>query len=1610
MRKNTRRVLAFVMALALILGNFTGINMTAEAAGERAISDVSIAPGQVVSAKDGVVKATVQGTDLTTLYYLIQEYQYIADAGSYRWQTMDGQNNVEIASPSTTGGDISIPVPDNTGAEERRLRVAIYGVPNMSSNASKVEFKQEGTQGSSSTVDKSGLNAEIEKAGKLVATDYTEESWKKLQDALATAKDVVKDNNATEASVKEATTMLQQAIQDLQPADKKQPIIRIKVADESGKPVEGVTFTFKSTVEGNKEPEITPSDEKGETQFSYEGCAGIYWLKAVETDAYTFDPADGHKYMIAVSGELLSGSEDVVFTAEAKGSTEEPGISVTKDELRVKHDEVKAIYNNAKYTLNSRKPLNPAIAQARYVLETDDVTQQEINNAMKALEEVSKLPLKEVKGIGRLTVNLTAEEGTTLKDSIKFTLDNVKYNVPSNLFAYKGSFNWLLTGWEEKGEDNDYEIYLPEDSEYIATPAVLKIDLADEDGSAIIDKINGKTVTEGLAEIKLEAKSKDACDKVTFRAYAKDEDGNPVKGIKFDIKNSDLMNPVLVSDENGMIEYQVTKWDADSKITVSLQDGQGYSSTEKFEFSVIEDPEESTRAIISEINGEKVAGGEKPTFTLAKSIVEEGKLTKVSIAKGQTVPAKGGVVKATVEGTNLTTLYYQLQEGRMIDMGGSQVTTWEPVGTEGSIASPSATGGELSIPVSENKSAEERILRVGIHDKAGVHYLSSDLVQFTQEAGDGSAVEVDKSALNAAIMQADGLLEEDYTEESWSKLQAMLIEARRVAADGAATEEDVENATEKLLQAIEDLQSAANDQLTVRVKVADKEGKPIEGVKFTFKSVPGFNKEPEVEPSDKNGETTFSLEGCTGAYLLKATETDKYTFNPTDGHYITIGMVDGELEIIGNDGVINFLAKEKSDSGETEEARTINVKVADKEGNPIKGVEFTFVDSSTPPKETEVAPTNAKGESLIPIEKLNGRYNLKAKDTEEYTFAPEKGHEFVIVGGKFILEEDVVSKEVAFTATKAGEDPTPGANKEALKAKITEASKIDGSLYTEESYKKLTDALSEAQKVYDQTDATQEAVNTQVEKLTQAIADLQEKEQDLSNVHVKVVDEAGDPVSGVEFTFENGDGSHRLDIAPSNTKGETVFAVQGCNGRYTLKAVGNDDYTFSPETGYSITIFGGQLSKPVNATFTATEKSKPEIPEGDVQITKLTSDVQGDIPKSGATVNLSVEGKGLTTDNWSAEAVAYIQGTDMEATWMSKVKASNVTATGAQLVIPENSKVNALVWKVEAGVLKDGKLEKHQELVLQQAGKKSTEDVEIKQAILVDDKTLEVTFAKDIKIADEVASDETALNKMFTIKGKVTYDSEGKPNGTETYYLQKGDKVSASGTKLTIKFGEAIELNNGRFSFEEGALALADGSKNLLSYENTILSKPSVTSAKLEKDVFDYKGGKVVAKLQGVMLTALEESSIEASVTNPLTREELDLGLEIITGEEPQITFVVPENKTTTTQSYLLTIKVDGKQIYSGTGLRGDRIIASVLAEGVDAGAQTISAMTISGNNPYETGNSDQTKFNAYAVPGDEGSLKTEIRIAGTNFDSTKTELRAIDENGVIWPVSHVPE
>lgn len=987
-------------------------------------------------------------------------------------------------------------------------------------------------------------------------------------------------------------------------------------------------------------------------------------------------------------------------------------------------------------------------------------------------------------------------------------------------------------------------------------------------------------------------------------------------------------------------------------------------------------------------------------------------LSKVSIEKDQRVAAKNGVVKATVEGSNLTKLYYQLQEYRYVaeyDRMMWQVATDK---NEVEIVSPSESGGEINIPVPENKGTEERRLRIAIHCKQGLAYNSNERVEFKQEAGDGSGATVDKSELNAMIAKAAKYVKEEYTEESWEKMQTALTEAKKVAGDSNATDASVKAATDKLQQAIDDLQAVNADSMTVRVKVADKSGNPVKGVEFTFKPLNEVNKEPVVPASDENGETTFSLEGCVGIYKLEAVENDNYTFNPKNGY--SIGIDPGTNEVDGNSGVLTFMAVEKGDEDKPQESASINIKTVDKSGKPIQGVEFTLVNPFVGGN-VEVSPSDAKGESVISVGKLYGKYVLKANDTTEYTFTPEKGYEFMVMDGKFV-GENVTTKNVVFTGLKAGEKPDTEVDKDKLKAKIEEASKIDGGLYTEESYKKLTDALAEAKKVYEQADAKQDAVDAQVAKLEEALKGLQEIPQDLTKMNIKVVDEAGSPVSGVAFTFVNNNVTppHELSVSPTNGNGETVVSVAACNGLYMVKAVNTAKYTFSPENGYSVIIAKGQLNaKDCRITFTAKEKGdpgEPDVPQGDVQVTRLTSDLQGNIPKSGATVKLSVEGKNLTASNWSAEAVAYIEGTDLEASWMGKVEASKVSATGAELVIPSNPKTNRYEWRVIAGPLKDGNIEKHQQLLLAQEGKKSAERVEIKQAVLKDEHTLEVTFAKEIKIADEVANDETALKKMFLIEGRVTFGSDDKPNGAEDYYLKEKDKITVEGTELTITFDEEITLNNGRFVFEEGCLALADGSKNLQALKWVILSGANVTGVEIEKDLFDNKGGKVVAKLQGVNLASLQEDQIEATITNPVTREPVDLETVIATGDEPTISFTVPENTTKVTQSYLLSVKANDKPVYPGTNIRGNRIIISVLAKGVDITAQTVSSMTISGNNELDQEQADQSQVTVYAVPGDEGSLKTAVRLTGTNLNSKLTELRAIDENGVIFPVSHVPE
>ncbi len=70
---------------------------------------------------------------------------------------------------------------------------------------------------------------------------------------------------------------------------------------------------------------------------------------------------------------------------------------------------------------------------------------------------------------------------------------------------------------------------------------------------------------------------------------------------------------------------------------------------------------------------------------------------------------------------------------------------------------------------------------------------------------------VNKDALKAAIDKANGLDEKDYTDNSWLALENALKEAEKVFADGNATQEQVNDAEEALLNAMKNLEKKPSD-------------------------------------------------------------------------------------------------------------------------------------------------------------------------------------------------------------------------------------------------------------------------------------------------------------------------------------------------------------------------------------------------------------------------------------------------------------------------------------------------------------------------------------------------------------------------------------------------------------------------------------------------------------------------------------------------------------------------------------------------------------------------------------------------------------------------------
>ncbi|WP_231687070.1 Ig-like domain-containing protein, partial [Bacillus sp. JCM 19034] len=146
-------------------------------------------------------------------------------------------------------------------------------------------------------VDKTALQEKVEETEDLVVTDYTEKSWKELEEALAKAREVLDNEEATQKEVDEALSKLKESLDGL--------TLKVEITE----PKESVNVN-KPTITGT----ATPGSEVTIELEDEEGNKVTGTATADEDGNWTYTPDE----------PLENGTYEITVTAEKDGKTSEP--------------------------------------------------------------------------------------------------------------------------------------------------------------------------------------------------------------------------------------------------------------------------------------------------------------------------------------------------------------------------------------------------------------------------------------------------------------------------------------------------------------------------------------------------------------------------------------------------------------------------------------------------------------------------------------------------------------------------------------------------------------------------------------------------------------------------------------------------------------------------------------------------------------------------------------------------------------------------------------------------------------------------------------------------------------------------------------------------------------------------------------------------------------------------------------------------------------------------------------------------------------------------------------------------------------------------------------
>lgn len=391
---------------------------------------------------DGVIEHTIGQNEINVTYSVALDANQ--DAGEGKTWVCDATHTFKNGGDGMNGAKIT----------------EVDGIPLAKAGEITFVLRKSGGGSETEDVNRKELDDQIFFAGthENKASDYTADSYAVFEAALAEARRVNADKNATQDQVDEAALNLKSAREGLIPVEKPavcdKYTIRIQVVDEYGNKVtDSVPFTFafgnypitQYSSNGVVEYALSTADYGTQTiTVSLKDGSVVIGEKeyVVEPLQHEFTIQSGSTDVLisAIDGETLEGTKELKFVLKEKEIIEP---SLDYSDLRAAIEFAEGM-DQSKYTEDSYALLVKELEKAYQLLDKKDVTQQEINTQTEALNAA----------VNTLKEKPEPVNSNWKKDNIGWWYRNADGSYPYSCWRkiegkwyYFNSSGYRVTGW-----------------------------------------------------------------------------------------------------------------------------------------------------------------------------------------------------------------------------------------------------------------------------------------------------------------------------------------------------------------------------------------------------------------------------------------------------------------------------------------------------------------------------------------------------------------------------------------------------------------------------------------------------------------------------------------------------------------------------------------------------------------------------------------------------------------------------------------------------------------------------------------------------------------------------------------------------------------------------------------------------------------------------------------------------------------------------------------------------------------------------------------------------------------------------------------------------------